>query len=834
MTDEFKDNRELTNPNADTKEVSSKIAERRGFMHKVGVASAAVFTASVSAQGVSHSAKLGVKDPDKVPPSPDQNPVSTNEMLARYQRAQTLDQAASILRNVVLNASVAPHWIGDSDHFWYLRETRAGEEYRLVDAAKQTNIPAFDHGALAAALAKGSGEQVNPQDLPLSNVEIALSPPKVTFTAFKADWEYDVATRRVTKLDYPLSPQWRVSPDGKKAAFIRDYNLWVRDMQSGRERQLTHDGEEFYEFGYPPTVYGRRELDHQDFLWSPDSKRLVTQLRDTRAVGIGVPLVQHVPPDGSLRPNIINPERRVAFAGDEQVEAWQPVSIDVQSGAIQTFDCPPQPINHPPYLGYFSANRGGWIDNRYVWYTHQHIDETHTRVLKLDSHTGKSSVLFEEDPESCFPIIPRQTHRRAPAMYLPASRELIWWSDRNGWAHLYLYDALSGKLKKTLTQGNWLVRNILHYDADQRELFIQTAGRGSWPNPYYRDVCRLNLDTGELNTVVASDHEYVVYEPYSGPGRDTSGVSPSGRYVAVTRSRVDANPVSLLLDRDGRELLTVETADPYGMPDYNVPPEPALVKAADGETDVYAVVTRPSDFSPDKSYPLLDYTWGPPVGAYSNNRSSSVGMPAAAYAELGFIVVQVAGRANQWTYREKAFQDYSNPEVPGGGFGYKVDAVAAIKQLAQRYPYMDINRVGVVEPISTPGVLTAMLVYPDFYKVGTIQSPPADSRLFPMNLFAPDHPPYEDFAENLRGKLLLIQGMMDDVVSAGAMFRLVEALQKANKRFDMLVLPNVGHAPSDYVTRVCWDYLVRHLLGAEPPENFKLIGSVGVRTSGGA
>lgn len=237
-------------------------------------------------------------------------PPQTVDMLPRYQRAQVLEQGA-YTKKLAFNTTLYPHWIGQSDHFWYLRDLPDGRgEYRLVDAGRKSNRPAFDHRALARALASASGQKVQAHGLPLTDVRISLAPRTVTFTAFAETWVYREREKRCHKQQAPAGA-WKVSPDGKKALLLRDYNLWVLDLATGRERPLTQDGKQFYAYGDSPTVYGRKEAPLVDAVWSPDSKQVLTQLIDTRDVEVGMPLVQHVPKDGSLRPTILHPQRRV-------------------------------------------------------------------------------------------------------------------------------------------------------------------------------------------------------------------------------------------------------------------------------------------------------------------------------------------------------------------------------------------------------------------------------------------------------------------------------------------------------------------------------------------
>ena len=498
------------------------------------------------------------------------NKSSNDDMLARYERAQRIDQGHWTKR-LAFNTSLAPHWLGDSDCFWYQRDTKTGQQYRLVDADNKTNQAAFNHAALASTLTEISGEQVDQENLPLSNVQITHSPRTVRFSACGGHWEYDDGKETCVKTA-AQSDEMKISPDGKRAIFSRDYNLWLKDIETGEEQALTQDGERFYAYGGTVTALGGVFYPlGVDVLWSPDSKRLLTQVIDSRNIEPGMPLVQHVPADGGLRPVIERPDRRVAYPGDKHVEAWQLVAIDVDKGRVINVDYDPFPINYTHYLGYFPAGRGWWNANsQQAYFIYQEIGGTGTRVLKCDTHTGEVTVLLEEEPEAQLMIIPPGTNIRTFVTPLPDTNELIWYSERSGWAHLYLVDVDSGEIKNSITQGDWVVRGILHVDTEQREILIQTGGRIAGRNPYYQDICRVHMDTGKLTPVVSTDHEYVVYDQktyFSSVQASSLGASPSGRFVVTTRSRVDEIPVSLLFDRDAEEPLVLETADVSGLPD---------------------------------------------------------------------------------------------------------------------------------------------------------------------------------------------------------------------------------------------------------------------------
>lgn len=769
------------------------------------------------------------------------------DVTSRYKRAQVIESGL-FNKNVAFNTTLYPHWIGDSDSFWYIRQSKFGQTYRLVDAKTGSNAAAFDHDALSKALADASGQDVSADNLCLVDIEFSQEHDQISFSCFGKRWIYKSNTTRCEEIAvYPQS--WKVSPDGKNALFTRDYNLWIKNLASGEEKALSQDGKRFFVYASTPTVYGRQETITLEAIWSPDSKRVVTQLIDTRNVAVGAPLVQHVPTDGSLRPNIIgNPhaehpeyldeQRRVAFPGDEQIETYKFLAIEVESGKIQFADYRDSPVFFPPYAGYFTGRRGWWDnDNRHAYFIDQERGGKALRLIRFDSYTGDAHTLLEENSDSIVTLIPI-SHVHTLLMPLSKTNELIWFSERSGWAHFYLYDLSSGELKAPITQGKWMVRNILHFDAARRELFIQTAGRVSGRNPYYCDICRVNIDTGELTEILSSNHEYIVCDQRSRialADQLAAGVAPSGNYVITTRSRVDEVPISMLLDREGRQLMELETADVSGLPEGCHWPEPLMLKSADDSKDIYGVVFRPSDFDPNKSYPVLDCTYGyaSPVGAFTNNHTGNCYLSAWAYAELGFIAVIIINRGNEGL-RDSVFNSYEDPVMPIDPAQLarhnKSDTVAGIKQLADRYSYMDISRVGVADFGTIPMALTGMLIHPEFYKVGVSNNPMADSRIFSCtgsDCRDKHRPQFEEFVENFCGKMLLIAGMLDDVIPVSMTFRIVEALQKSNKRFDMLLLPNLGHdGLTSYTTQRSWDYFVEHLQGIEPPHHFKLTFSL--------
>ena len=769
-------------------------------------------------------------------------PSSTNntDMLARYQRAQHLNQGM-FNKSVARNTTLFPVWI-DSSSFWYEREQNPGKEFRLVDAEKGTNVEAFNHQRLAEALFDATGEPVDADNLPINNpdyqavnvIRITLSPRKVNFVAFDKYWEFDDESGAL-KNNEQIPTNWVISPDGSQAAFRRDCNIWVRNLKNGEERALTTDGEAFYQYGIPGSVWGNDAFISILTLqarWSPDGKQLFTVQLDQRQVKT-VAETQHVPLDGSLRPK--TRQRKLALPEDPHVETYRLLAIDVETAHIQEASYARIPTTLGGSGGFFENRLGWWaLDSRRAWFVDVDRYYKYARVVEFDTQTGATKILFEETSNTRLDLImnPLGFARLLP---LPETQELLWCSERSGWAHIYLYNLETGELKNTVTSGDWLVRDeMIHFDAERRELFLSTAGRVAGRDPYYCDLVRVNVDSGEITTLVSSDHDYVTQsstgyaQAFKGYAGLSTGVSPSGDYAVVTRSRVDEVTESYLLDRNGETILNLETAD-YSLPEGWQWPEPVKMTAADGVTDIYGVIYRPSDFSPDKSYPVIDQSMIGHISTAVARSSFRTGAEmsyaqAACLAELGFIVVQIAGRGG--IYRSKAFHDES--------YGWKDsgcdidDHVVAIQQLAKRYPYMDLDRVGIAGFIGGNGALLGLLHYPDFFKVG-IAGEIFDNRVMSANrgdLYEgptpnPNKRYPEELVESLKGKLMIMIGLLDYVLPAAG-FRVVEALQRANKDFDLLVEPCGGYGFTSYQLRRAWDYLVRHLQGGEPPENFRI------------
>ncbi len=768
--------------------------------------------------------------------------VDASSIELRYNNALKVLQGF-LSKKMAINTVVNPNWIGESDCFWYIRDSKDGKEFRLVDAKAATNELAFDHLGLATALAAASAQPVDVKNLPFAAIEFTNDSSSICFGAFDKYWKFDLIEGICSEISMPIGSEEVVSPDGRFLVFAKDHNLWLKNLQDGEEKPLTYDGKEDYDYGAPSTAWGFPQDSALQVLWSPDSRRLFTLQNDKREVK-ALAVTQHVPQDGTLRPQTTF--HKVAYPGDQYIETRRLLVIDIATESQQAADYVQVPVTRNGFC-FFKSKLGWWHkDGRLAYFVDVDRFYKYARVVEFDTDTGHTKVLFEETSDTQINLM--NNGDMLPSFIpLPETNELLWYSERSGWAHLYLYDLDTGQLKNRVTEGDWLVREVVTLNAPRREVFIQTGCRVPDRNPYYRDVARVNVDTGEFVVLASSDHDYFASAytdmqgyAYTGKSREniqSRGASPTGNYTVVTRSRVDILPESFLVDRDGIKILEFDGAEILSAPDGWQYPEPVKLLAADGCTDIYGVIYRPSNFSPDISYPIIsdvfstpDFPWAP-TGAFGNNDFEGQSLiTAAALAELGFIVVQIDGRGG--AYRNKAFKDsgYGNLRLP------KIfeDQVEGLNQLGDRYKYIDMSRVGIYESVGGPGVLTGLLDYPDIFKVG-VTNCLHDARLMSASMWGDMYEGLEDsersFPENnvdkLQGKLLLTGGMLDLCTTPAAIFRVVEALQIANKDFDMLLLPNQGHDFSPYLIRRAWDYFVQHLLGEEPPKEFEISGLFG-------
>lgn len=759
-------------------------------------------------------------------------PAAASEMEARYQRAAIF--ANDTGSRFLLNGSVVPTWIGDEDRFWYCKQTEKGCSYVVVEAATGRSRPLFDHADLASKLVKKSGNVFPADDLQLSDFQVTKE-GLITFTAFQKRYSYD-RSKVLKEIGQVAVVPTVMAPDGKREAFIKDWNIWVRDLKSGEEKQVTTDGEEFYAYAMKPSA-SRNFHWAAELRWAPDSRRIFTVQTDDRQVK-PMPFIAYAR-DEDVRPVAFS--QRYALPGDAHVPMFRLAVIDTETGKqipVRYSDLPAtRMLDAPPQGG-----RAWWSgDGRRVFFIDIERGEKSARLISADAATGETRELFREDNPAGYVELSQDVYGATTTVPLPERNQVIWYSERSGVPQLYLFDLATGTLVRKLTDDSYVVRDILSVDERRGEALIAVSGKQEDKNPYYQEVMRINLDTGVGEVVSAGDDDRVVAPDgrfgmslalLLAGARQGGGVAPSGNYWVETRSRIDRPGVTVIRSRSGADVATLETARLNGVPSGFRLPEPVLVTAADGETKLQALIARPSNFDPAKKYPLIDVIYGGPQASVVPSRLEGNALTALSLAELGFIAVVIDGRGTTGRTRKFREASYGAAETASN----LEDHMAAIRELAGRHPYIDLDRVGITG-FSGGGYMStsAMLRYPDFFKVAVSGAGNHDQRDFWFSwgeryqglLDGDNYMPQANltYAKNLRGKLMLYHGLLDTGVQPGTMFNLVQKLEDANRDFDLVIAPRAPHTYTGYGQRRAWDYFVEHLGGETPPKEFKLVNS---------
>lgn len=734
---------------------------------------------------------------------------ATAERLLRHNRGE-----------LVLGGRVVPRWI-DGARFWYTVNTSEGKRFVVADPGAGTRDVAFDHDRLAKALAVASGYDVDAAALPFFG--IAPMADAVMFGAFGETWRCALDTYECTKIDGspPGSPLEIPSPDGKYAVYRAEHNLRARALDGSGERELTTDGSADLDYAANPdylmysTLLGKIGLPHLPpaAAWSPDGTRLLTHRTDQ--TGVRETHLLRAAPAGGGEPSLVS--QRNAVTGDERVPLAELVVIEVETGTVVRAQADPEPM---PAMSPIFARWVWWAeDGSAVYYLSSPRDARTLRLNRLDPVTGAVRTVISESGQTR--VEPAQSQLQPPIVRVVGD-EVLWYSQRDGWGHLYRYGLDDGALRGRVTSGDWGVQEILHVDTTERVVYFVASGLVA-ADPYRRSVCRIGLDGTGFARITDDDSDHVVT------------VAANAGYFIDSASTTDTPPVITARDWTGRVLVELERADISRLEATGwSAPERFRAIAADGETDVYGLLYKPHGFDPARRYPVIDTPYGIPVG----NRVSPTfdpglyGYEAEVLAALGFVVIAVDGRGSPG--RSKAFHDASYGNLAGGcGLA---DHVAALRELAATRPWMDLDRVGVTG-MSGGGfaAVRAMLDFPDVFTVGVAESGMHDFRYVNPALTEPYNGPLNeetyaaasnvDNVGRLVGKLLLVHGGLDDRVSPSLTLRLAERLIAADKDFDLLIVPDSDHiyfGYEHYVNRRRWDFLVRHLLDAEPPAEFRL------------
>lgn len=758
---------------------------------------------------------------------------STNDgLLEAYQRADKM-QALDHYK-VFQNLTVLPHWVSKTE-FWYSRETEVGSEWVMVDVAEGTKRPAFDHRKLAAALTRVGGKPVDAKNLPLRGLEIRLQPDTLRFWALGTHWDYLPSKNRLTKHE-SATDTWRVAPNGKLAVFSRDNNLWLVDLQTKKEKQLTTDGESLYAYGANPSATGR-PAQQPEVIWSPDSKRILAIQTDDRQVK-ELPMINSAPEKDGLRAKAWS--TRTAFPGDPHVATFRMVSIDVGTGeqvAAKHRAVPAVRMNDTPTGG----GRVWWNkDGHLAYFVDIDRGERMARVIEFNTDTGDTRTVFSETADKYFEC-GENVYMPCAITPLPATDEVLWYSERSGMAHLYLYNLVTGKLEHPVASGDWRVRDVLGANESSREVYVTISGNVADKDPYYRSVAKIGIDDGKVTLLSDDDADHIVEYPGSfdllvaafKDGVDpesVSGLSPGHDYFVETTGTV-ARLSQTVVRRtaDGSLVMQLEQATAPGLPKNGWHwPERVELTAADGKTVICGAVFRPTGFSAGKKYPVVDFIYGgPQVANVPTVIDSGNYGTAQAIADLGFVVVMIDGRGT--TGRSRAFHEASYGNLQNAS--NLEDHIAGLRELAKRYPYLDLDRVGIYG-FSGGGYMTAqaMMRFPKFFKVGVAGSGNYDQRLF-WNTWGERYQGMlkgdnylaqatTTYAGNLEGKLLFVHGLQDNGVHPSALWQLIQALEDHNKPYDLVIEPRAAHELTGYAMVRMWNYFVRNLAGLTPPVGF--------------
>jgi dipeptidyl aminopeptidase/acylaminoacyl peptidase len=726
-----------------------------------------------------------------------------------YQRAEQF--LPGNLRHRLYLADVAPHWIAKTNRFWYRKASPRGIEFFLIDSAQNTAKPAFDQPRLAAAISKETKREYKPLELPFDTIEFSEDGKSIRFQIETMSWGCNVETYECKEARDPAVGTYeQASPNKEWIAYVKDFNLYVRYVPTGEIVQLTSDGEPGWE--YATEIVSLRPMVAQEtqnpkqrpaVFWSPDSSKLITYRMDTRNAGRFANL-QFVPP-GQLRPRAFSV---VYPLPGETLPKAEPIVFDVRKG--KRIDIKTDPLE----MQFQGGPEFDWFpDSKGFRYQHSERGEKSIELRTVAADTGEQNVIIREKSDHY--VDPGETFSR----FLQDSAELLWSSERDGWNHLYLYNQKTGELKNQITQGQWVVRQIVDVDEKARRVYFLANGREKDEDPYQTHLYSVGLDGKGLTLLTPENSNHTV------------SVSPDHLYFVDNASRADLPGQSILRNaKDGSQVRVLEQADASEVLQTGWKfPLPFHGKAKDGTTDLYGLIWRPSNFDSAKKYPTIEMVYTGPQAFFVPKTFGAAMRGLQSVAELGFVVVMVDGRGT--TGRSRAFHEFSYHNL-GGAFE---DHVAMIQQMAAQNPYMDMTRVGIFGTSAGGyGAAHAMLVFPEFYKVCVSISGDHDARLDKAwwNELYQGYPVGPDYAEQsnvtlagrLQGHLLIVHGDIDDNVHVAETMRFADSLMKANKDFDMLIVPNMYHGEGGnlYLVRRRWDYFVKYLLGVTPPASFEI------------
>ncbi|MBI4475401.1 MAG: DPP IV N-terminal domain-containing protein [Acidobacteria bacterium] len=769
---------------------------------------------------------------------------------ADYERASKLRER---FQGLAINVPERSQAVENTSRFWYRKSVKGGNEFVLADAETLVKKPAFDHARLAASLTAVAGGKYTALTLPFSTITFVEKETAIQFTAAGSTWKCDLSAYSCEKTAPPrqagqrgapapaagheespaddleefgndvvdgmvdLSPQSqqppqglqvpgeerprgnqdpKPSPDGTWEALILNYNVYIRPKgktNPGDAAALSTDGSEgnYYTLA--------------SIAWSADSSRLAAH-RVRPGYRRQVHYVESSPADQ------IQPQhwvRDYAKPGDS-LDIAQPVLFEAATKRQIVVD---NALFPNPY----SLSNPVWRkDGRAFTFEYNQRGHQVYRVIEVDARTGTARSVITEESKTFInyrPLVPNPRDTGKKVRYeLDDGREIIWMSERDGWSHLYLFDGATGQLKNQITKGSWVVRSVEKVDEEKRQIWFQASGMYPGKDPYFIHYYRINFDGTGLTALTEADGDHTVT------------FSSDMKYFVDSWSRVDLPPVSELRRAEDRKLvMDLERGDVSALLAAGWrPPEVFKAMGRDGKTDIWGIIHRPMNFDPSKKYPVIENIYAGPQGSFVPKTFSASAQPLT---EFGFIVVQIDGMGTN--NRSKAFHDVAWKNLADAGFP---DRILWHQAVAARYAYYDLSRAGIYgNSAGGQNSLGALLFHPEFYKVAVSNSGCHDNRMDKIWwnehwMSWPIGPQYAassnvDNASKLEGKLLLILGELDTNVDPSSTMQVVNALIKANKKFDLLAVPGGGHgAGGVFGQRLIQDFFVHHLLGVEPPD----------------
>ena len=726
--------------------------------------------------------------------------------LEDYKRSLAIE---NLFEDKVYNAPVDFHWSNEGK-LWYVTNTPEGKKYFLVIPSEKKQIPAFDHSKLASSLSKLLNREISADALEVGDLEFDESGAAFTFildsTKISSDENYKLTTLETLKKENRDRGYWGqnrdekgndpvFSPDSTFTAFIKNHNLYIKPTSSGNEIQLSFDGSAgFYYSSY--------------MQWSPDGKKIMAyKVRPGEEHKIY--FVESSPQD-QIQPKLqhrdyLKPGDMLSFRSPQLFKVASKEHIKVPTDLFDS---------------QYSLTNFDWKDDSSA-FTFEYNQRGHQvyRVLKVDAETGKVRSLIEET-SSTFIDYSGKKYRYDTKK----GEEIIWASERDGWNHLYLIDGETGKVKNQITNGDWPVRKVIKVDEENRQVYFTASGIDKEQDPYFLHYFRIDFDGKNLTRFTSENGDHKVT------------FSPDGDYYVDQYSRVDLPPVTLLKKTSNqKKVMDLQEADILDLLATGwKAPEPFKAKGRDGKTDIWGMIVRPTNLDPAKDYPIIEYIYAGPHSSFVPKDFNVFYTGMSELAELGFIVVKIDGMGT--SNRSKAFHNVAWKNLKDAGFP---DRKLWIKAAAEKYPYINTEKVG-IHGRSAGGQSSsgALVFHSDFYDAAVSSAGCHDNRMDKIwwNEQWMGYPVGPEYAESsnvenaaqMEGNLLLIVGELDDNVDPASTYQFADALIKANKNFDLLVKPGVGHSAgnSPYDIHKRKDHFVEHLLGVTPPEWSKIYGGM--------